>query len=187
MISGISGKVIKKEIAFVDVLTNSGVVYRVYTSLNCRAAIKKEDVFLNTTLIVKEDSLSLFGFVDVNEQKMFEMLLKINGVGPKVAMAICSTFLPTEFAKIIENKDVASLKKVPGIGPKSAGVILVQLGGFVTNLDEDISPSTKSHTEASLALESLGFKKEAISKVLQKCKSTDTESLIKEALKFFQR
>ena len=187
MISAVGGKVIKKEIPYIDVLTQCGIAYRVFISLNCRSQIKEETVLLSTSLIVKEDSLTLFGFLDKNEQKMFEMLLKINGVGPKVAMAICSTFLPNEFAKIIENKDLNLLKKVPGIGPKSAGVILVQLGGFAIDLDENIPQTTKSHTQTIMALESLGFKKDAITKALQKCSSNTTEDLIKEALKFFQR
>jgi len=104
-------------------------------------------------------------------------------VGPKVAMAICSTFTPSAFAQVVESKDVGMLKRVPGIGPKSAGRILVELGGFSLEIAGESNPASKAHNEAAMALESLGFKKEHINKVLSQCISSDTESLIKEALK----
>ncbi|MDQ1340614.1 MAG: holliday junction helicase RuvA [Campylobacterota bacterium] len=186
MICGVGGKIIKKELSFVDVLTSGGVAYRIFVSINCYSAIKSDEVFFYTTLIMREDSMLLHGFIDTNEQKMFEMLLKVNGVGPKVATAICSTFLPSEFTNIIESKNITALKRVPGIGPKSAGMILVQLGGFVVELTEK-TPANKAHEEAIMALESLGFKKEAIQKNLAMCRSTDTQGLVKEALKYFQK
>jgi len=186
MIIGIQGKVVRKELSFVDLLTNGGVIYRVYISVNCYSQLKADELTLHTTHIVREDGQALYGFADLNEQKMFEMLLKVNGVGPKVAMAICSTFSPGIFAQIIETKDITSLKRVPGIGPKSAGVILVQLGGFVVDMEERTGAS-QAYEEASMALEALGFKKEAIQKTLAKCQGSDTESLVKEALKYFQR
>jgi len=186
MISGLSGKIIKKEVSFIDLLTPGGVVYRVFISVNCYSLIKSDEVLIHTTHIVREDGQFLYGFMDVNEQKMFGMLLKVNGVGPKVAMAICSTFSPGVFAQIIENKDIATLKRVPGIGPKGAGVILVQLGGFAVDMD-DRTPASKAYEEASMALESLGFKKEAVQKTLAQCKANDTETLVKEALRYFQK
>ncbi len=64
---------------------------------------------------------------------MFDTVIKINGVGPKVGLAICSTFTPTSFAQIITNHDVNMLKRVPGIGPKGASRILVELSGFVVD------------------------------------------------------
>ena len=100
---------------------------------------------------------------------MFARLIKINGVGPKVAMAICSTYTPSQFATVINNKDLNGVKKVPGIGPKSAGRILVELAGFDSELVESSSPANQAFNEATEALESLGFKKDKISKVLTAC------------------
>ena len=81
--------------------------------------------------LIKEDSNNLYGFLDSNEKKLFDTVIKINGVGPKAAMAICSTFTPSSFAEIVETSDVTMLKRVPGIGPKGASRILVELTGFV--------------------------------------------------------
>ena len=103
-------------------------------------------------------------------------------------MAICSTYTPSQFATVINNKDLNGVKKVPGIGPKSAGRILVELAGF----DEEILAGTgdevkgASFSQATEALESLGFKKDKISKVLSTCNGSDTASLVKEALKLLQ-
>ncbi|WP_456322995.1 Holliday junction branch migration protein RuvA [Hydrogenimonas sp.] len=183
MIVGITGSIEKKDPTHLHILTASGLIYEVFVSLHCSAAIKEKEVKLHTTHIIREDTQQLFGFLDINEKRMFDTLIKINGVGPKVAMAICSTFTPVTFAQVVEAKDVGMLKRVPGIGPKSASRILVELGGFSLELAGEGSPASRSHNEAAMALESLGFKKEQITKVLAQCKGPDTESLIKEALK----
>jgi len=183
MIVGIKGRVEKKDPTHLHILTNGGLVYEVFVSLHCSAAVKESEIKLYTTHIIREDAQLLYGFLDINEKRMFDTLIKINGVGPKVAMAICSTFTPKSFAQVVESKDVGMLKRVPGIGPKSAGRILVELGGFSLEIAGESNPASKAHSEASMALESLGFKKEHIDKALSQCIGSDTESLIKEALK----
>ncbi len=188
MISGIRGKIFTKELSYCDVLTTGGVIYRVHISLSCYSAIKEGEITFHTTAIYREDSQTLYGFLDVNEQKMFEILLKVNGVGPKVAMAICSTFSPSGFAEVIANQDLKTITKVPGIGAKSGGLILVQLGEFSSHLvATDTSPKTQAVYDATMALESLGFKKEMINKVLSSCSGTTVEELVKEALVKFQK
>lgn len=114
-------------------------------------------------------------------------MIKINGVGPKVALAICSTFTPSTFAQIVSANDVAMLKRVPGIGPKQASRILVELSGFIIDGADGNGSSNSNSLEAALALESLGFKKELVSKVLTSCTATDTSGLVKEALKKLQK
>ena len=187
MIAGIVGHIESKEPTHLHILTAGGLVYEVFVSLHCSGAIKSDDVKLHATHIIREDAQLLYGFLDLNEKRMFDTLIKINGVGPKVAMAICSTFTPQTFAQVVEAKDVGMLKRVPGIGPKSASRILVELGGFSMELTQPTSPASRSHNEAAMALESLGFKKEQVGKVLARCKGEDTESLIKEALKQLSR
>jgi len=187
MIVGIEGKIEKKEQTFLHINVN-GLVYEVFVSLNCSSAIVSNEVKLYTTHIIKEESSSLYGFLDLNEKKLFDTVIKINGVGPKVALAICSTFTPSSFAQIVSTSDVGMLKRVPGIGPKGASRILVELSGFVVdgNSDEN-SVSSNSQSEAVMALESLGFKKDQINKVLKKCVSTTTSELVREALKGLQK
>ncbi|MDD2448675.1 MAG: Holliday junction branch migration protein RuvA [Sulfurimonas sp.] len=186
MIVGLNGKIVHKEPSLVHVDVN-GVVYEVFISLHTFSALGDDKIKLFTRHIVREDAQLLFGFLDIQEKKMFEMLIKISGVGPKVATAICSTFTPNQFAVLINNKDINGLKKVPGIGPKSAGRILVELSGFDAELMSSAEvPKTKAFNEASEALQSLGFKKDKISKALSSCSSEDTSLLVKEALKQLQ-
>lgn len=187
MIVGLKGKIVYKDPTSVHLDVN-GVVYEVFVSLQTFSALMGDEVSLFTAHIIREDAQLLFGFLDMAEKKMFLRLLKINGVGPKVAMAICSTYTPSQFGVVINNKDMAAVKKVPGIGPKSAGRILVELAGFDEELlASSAEPSSARHTqEASEALEALGFKKEKISKALSSCSADDTASLVKQALKLLQ-
>ncbi|WP_294966340.1 Holliday junction branch migration protein RuvA [Sulfurimonas sp.] len=186
MIVGINGNVVYKEPTFAHVDVK-GVVYEVFISLHTFSALGSDEVKLFTTQIIREDAQLLFGFLDMAEKKMFARLIKINGVGPKVAMAICSTYTPSQFATVINNKDMNGVKKVPGIGPKSAGRILVELNGFdVELISSTDAPKSLAYNQASEALESLGFKKDKISKALSACTGSDTGSLVKEALKVLQ-
>ncbi len=186
MIVGLKGKIEYKEPSFAHVDVN-GVIYEVFISLQSFSALNSGDVNFFTTHIIREDAQLLYGFLDISEKKLFERLIKISGVGPKVAMAICSTYTPLQFANVINNKDINGVKKVPGIGPKSAGRILVELNGFDVDLISSTGkPKNHSFNEASQALESLGFKKDKISKALSECSNKDTASLVKEALKYLQ-
>jgi Holliday junction DNA helicase RuvA len=184
MIVGIEGTVERKEPTFVH-LNVHGIIYEVQVSINTSNGIGNEKVKLFITQVIREDANLLFGFMDNNEKKMFDTVLKINGVGPKVGLAICSTFTPSTFAKVVSSKDVSMLKRVPGIGPKAASRILVELADFIVDGNAQ-SENAGSLGEAVMALESLGFKKDAISKALSGCVG-DTSTLVKEGLKKLQR
>ena len=186
MIVGIEGKVELKEPTKIHINT-SGLIYEVFVSINCSSAIVDKSAKLYTTQIINEQSNSLYGFLDINEKKLFDTVIKINGVGPKVALAVCSTFTPSSFAQIVETSDVAMLKRVPGIGPKGASRILVELSGFVVDSSVESSNLNQSASAAVQALESLGFKKDQINKALLNCTSTDVSGLVKEALKKLQK
>ncbi|MEA1916979.1 MAG: Holliday junction branch migration protein RuvA [Campylobacterota bacterium] len=186
MIVGIEGVVELKEPTLVHVNVN-GLIYEVHISLQTSATINDKRVKLLTNHIIREDAQLLFGFSQKSEKIMFEQLIKISGVGPKVALAICSTFTPSQFGSIISSNDIAGLKKVPGIGPKSAGRILVELSGFVDVLAQSSTTQNSSHSDAVLALESLGFKKENILKALGDSDESDTATLVKIALKKLQK
>ncbi len=97
MIIGLIGKVVKKEPTIVWLNVN-GVVYEVFVSLNCSSKIISDEVHFEITEIIREDAHNLYGFLDSSEKKLFDTVIKINGVGPKVALAICSTFTPSSFA-----------------------------------------------------------------------------------------
>lgn len=188
MIVGLEGILVHKEPSFLHINVH-GIVYEVFISLQTFSAVGKEKVSLFATQIIREDASLLFGFLEMSEKRLFERLIKINGVGPKVAMAICSTYTPEQFAVVINNKDLNGVKKVPGIGPKSAGRILVELSGFSQEILEDGSDTTAASrvfSEATEALLALGFKKEKISKALSACEGDDTAQLVKGALKLLQ-
>ena len=188
MIVGIEGAIERKEPTLLHVNVH-GLIYEVFISLQTYGAIGSDRVKLHTSHIIREDAQLLFGFYEAGEKALFERLIKISGVGPKVAQAICSTYSASQFAQVIAANDVAGLKRVPGIGPKSAGRILVELSGFDAELMQHggTTAVTASATEAAMALESLGFKKEQVAKVLAACESTDTAALVKEALKKLQK
>jgi len=186
MIVGIKGKIEKKEPTLLHIDVN-GLVYEVFVSINCSSKITENNISLYTTYIIREDSQNLYGFLDINEKKLFDKVIKINGVGPKVALAICSTFTPLSFSKIVSSNDVSMLKRVPGIGPKGASRILVELSGFVIDGNSDEDNSNGNVLEASMALESLGFKKDVITKVLNTCSANSTGELVREALKKLQK
>ena len=159
-----------------------------FISLQSYATLGSDRVKLFTSHIVREDAQLLYGFTQKSEKVMFERLIKISGVGPKVAMAICSSFSASAFATLINAHDVNGLKKVPGIGPKNAGRILVELNGFDSVLvSNDATQAPTALSEATSALESLGFKRDQITQALSGCVSEDTAALVKEALRKLQK
>lgn len=184
MIVGIQGVLEHKEPTFLHINVN-GLIYEVFVSLNTSSQIESKDIKLFATQIIREDTNMLFGFFKKDEKKMFDTLLKINGVGPKVAIAICSTFAPDTFAKVINSKDVSMLKRVPGIGPKAASRILVELADFIV-YSSSSGIENNSQIEASMALEGLGFRKDEVKKALLGLHG-DTATLVKDGLKKLQR
>jgi holliday junction DNA helicase RuvA len=183
MVVGIQGIVVKKEATFIHIKTNNGLIYLVNVSLNASSKIETGDISLHVTQIIREDAHNLYGFIDVEEKKIFDTLVKLNGIGPSTALAVCSTLTPSDFANALIANNIDAFTKVPGIGPKSAKRILVELSDFsLESLSNEENPN-QSFNEALQALESLGFKKENVKKVLLTCKEKETSLLIKEALK----
>lgn len=180
MVVGIEGIITKKEPTFIIVKCINGLSYGVFISLFCSAKVElgQKYEFL-ITQIIKEDSNKFYGFLDKEEQKIFEMLLKVNGIGANTAMTICSSLDVNSFYKALTLNDENVFKKVPGIGPKSAKRILIELSDAKTHLEQ----ISDDKSQALAALISLGFKQEKIIKVLSNCTSNNTSDLIKEALK----
>lgn len=179
MIAGLIGSVYSKSGS--SVLFNvNGVIYEVFMSLNSIANVKDNDTLL-ITQITREDGIFLYGFLNKSEKDLFDTLIKINGIGPKVALAICSSFNPSEFINIAYANDFVSLKKVPGIGEKMAKRIIVELSGKLESIDNNFLPQHKS--QAIDALESLGFKRADFIKIIEESTLSNTQDIIKEALK----
>ncbi|MFT7213345.1 MAG: Holliday junction DNA helicase RuvA [Granulosicoccus sp.] len=152
-----------------------------------------ETVGVFTHLVVRDDAHLLFGFATATERVLFRALLKVNGVGAKVALAILSGLSTDEFLSCVATKDVAALVRVPGIGKKTAERLLIELEDKVAALGVGTMPSGASivtdeqttRTQAEDALASLGYKPAEASRLLDKTATADqsVEQMIRAALR----
>lgn len=117
-------------------------------------------VQLFTTLIVREDALTLFGFLDEESRSTFELVQTVTGIGPKVALAIMGSHSPQTLAAAIAQEDISAIEKVPGIGRKGAQRLILELKGKITDFGN--APRSSHHQpvwreQLTSALVSLGF------------------------------
>ena len=115
---------------------------------------------ISTTLVVREDSMTLFGFLDSHERDIYEVLQTVTGIGPKVALAITGALTPDSLAMAIAQEDIAAIEKVPGIGRKGAQRLILELKGkLLTDAPAQSYSATHSTTRDQLlaALTGLGF------------------------------
>jgi holliday junction DNA helicase RuvA len=143
------------------VLDVNGVGYRLYAT---PSAVKKADgadeVVLETHLHVREDAMQLFGFADADERELFEQLLAVSGVGPKVALAIVSGYSPGELRRAIVREDDALFQTIPGIGKKTAQRVVLELKEKMAPLAAVEAPhlgAGDGHVVARDALVELGY------------------------------
>lgn len=160
MISGITGTLVKTSPNALHVSVG-GVTFQIFAPITTIANISEKvssEISLETYLYVREDTLSLYGFLTLSDRLLFEQLLSISGVGPKVALAILSTFDAEVFAQIIENEDVHKLTLVPGLGKKTAARLVLELKGkLVKNALESGVSAASLDQELVDALTSLGY------------------------------
>ncbi|UMB52664.1 Holliday junction branch migration protein RuvA [Lutibacter sp. A64] len=191
MITHIKGKLIEKNPTYVVVET-AGLGYLLHISLNTYSKISDDElVFLYTHLSVKEDSHTLFGFVDKIEREIFRLLISVSGVGPSIARTMLSSMTTDEIQQAIASENVGVIKSVKGIGVKTAQRVLIDLKDKILktyNIDEvSASVNNTNKNEALSALEVLGFVKKQAEKVIDKILLEDNtlsvEALIKKALK----
>ena len=130
-------------------------------------------VKLFTSLQVREDSLSLFGFDTPEARQTFETLIGISGIGPRVALSILSTFKPEELAAAVESGDIKSFTAVPGVGRKTASRILLELKGKL-ELDWSIASAPALDSNALDALTALGYSQLEAREALSELAEDDT-------------
>ena len=156
-----------------------------------------DKVQIYTFMRVREDDVSLYGFLTNEELRMFELLLSVGGIGAKGALGILSNITPSQFALAVISNDVAILKKVPGIGPKTAQRAILELkdklkkeqeisiaeGEETSNIEQVIKEDEKV-SEAISALQVLGYSKREIVEALQEIEVTSlsVEDIIKKGL-----
>jgi Holliday junction DNA helicase RuvA len=162
-----------------------GVGYRLTCSTTTMAALPPDghSCRLWTYLHVREDVLALFGFESESEQRMFEALLGVGGVGPKVAVQVCSAFSAESFRRALVAQDAGSIASVPGIGRKTADRILLELSDKLgtSELEGAYGPRDVM-TKARSALENLGYSSGEVRVALSRVETT-TDASIEEVIK----
>ncbi len=153
------------------------------------------EVRLLTHFVVREDAHHLFGFYTQEEQRLFRTLLKVNGVGPRMALTILSSVTPTEFVRSVLNNDTGSLVRLPGVGKKTAERLVIEMRDKLTDWIEPLTPEqTKPSAplgrqnqlqDAIAALVALGYKPQEASRVVTKIDDggAASEELIRRALR----
>ena len=132
MISSLRGRVLAASGSTL-VIEVGGVGFRVNaTPALVLASRQGQELFVHTTLVVREDSLTVFGFATLDELEVFELLIGVTGVGPKSALGVLSVMSPEQVAVAVQRDDDAAFRKVSGIGPKTAKLIAVSLAGKLT-------------------------------------------------------
>ena len=191
MIVKLSGKLLDKQApcALIDV---NGVGYEINVSLMTFVDLPSvgSDVEMHTHLVVREDSHTLYGFLTVHERSLFKALIKVNGVGPKMALGMLSGMNVDEFARAILNRDVSSLVKLPGVGKKTAERLVIEMkdaidGVGLSGASENTITKSDIRLEAESGLLSLGYKAQDITKILNNLdykNASSSEDIIKMAL-----
>ncbi|MCZ6887650.1 MAG: Holliday junction branch migration protein RuvA [Gammaproteobacteria bacterium] len=190
MIGRLRGRVLQIS-ANVVVLDVHGVCYELEVTARTVAslAISNDEIELFTHLVVREDAQLLFGFHAVAERDLFRALIKINGVGPKLAVMLLSSLDPHEFARCIAERDLVTLTRVPGIGKKTAERLVVELKDRLETLPEPAAASRPERSEAAIeaenALVALGYRAGEAQRVIEQIYTNggSTGDLIRAALK----
>lgn len=196
MFEFIIGKIVSIKNDFV-VIQNNGIGYRVITSTHSMSKLELggDNQILYTQLSVREDGMSLYGFVSEDEMDMFNLLLLVSKIGPKIAVGILSAMTPNQLKKAILNRNVEELCKCPGIGKKTAERIIIELIDRVEKLgiskDEEVfqQRSDNEYSEGLEALMSLGYNRYEVENILKlmDIKNMKVEDIIKEGLKRLSR
>ncbi|WP_372999800.1 Holliday junction branch migration protein RuvA [Marinobacter sp.] len=162
-----------------------------------------DEVTLHTHFAVREDAQSLYGFASRLDRDLFRLLIKVNGVGPKLAVGILSGLDAQQFIRCVENRDSASLVKLPGVGKKTAERLLIEMADRIGQLEGQFVPTSPETTgagqmgaqgpsggpaateEAEAALIALGYKPQEAAKAISKVagEGMTSETLIRLALR----
>lgn len=178
MIGFIRGKVAQlySDCCLVEV---QGIGYRIYTTDTVKKQLSVgQDVFFYTYLNVREDALSLFGFLSHDEYQLFMGLISVNGIGPKVALGVLTAATPEQFRIAIASRDLAVLTKLPGIGKKTAERLILELKDKLGSITCNTNNETVTGKDRNLAeefadeaydvLTALGYTQAEVMPVLRK-------------------
>lgn len=182
------------------VIECAGVGYLVQVSLRTARLLPEPEteVTLLTHQVVREDALMLFGFADAEERRLFELLITVSGVGPKVALAVLSGLEPAALARAIRDENLAALVAVPGVGRKTAERLVVELRDRLELIvtagaapassppARGVLPKSERFEDAVAALTSLGYSasqaQEAVRRVGEDAPDLSLEDIVRRAL-----
>ena len=199
MIAFLRGRVLEKHPnrLIVDV---SGVGYEVAVPLSTfyTAGETGAEISLHVYTHVREDQLALYGFATALEQTVFERLIAVSGIGPKLAVTVLSGIEPRDFVAAIQRADLGTLTRIPGVGKKTAERMIVELKDRLQKVAEVASPTVKPPSpddamrdDLVSALDNLGYHQQAIEKVLKRVMPEDGsvkfEDVLRAALKELSR
>ena len=194
MLAYIKGVIEEKANMYV-VIDVGGLGYKVYMSENAIDKLGEigDTVKVHTYYQVREDDISIFGFITSEELKMFELLISVSGVGAKSAVSILANITPSSFAFAIISDDVTKLVKIPGVGKKTAARIILELKDklksiqAIDNKIEELNKGVDDNVninEAIAALQVLGYNRKEIEKAIESISTFNltVEDIIKKGL-----
>ena len=157
MISKIKGKIefLRDNYAVVDV---NGVGYKIFVTAHVLGKIAgQKEIEFYTHTYVREDTLALYGFLNIEELEMFELLISISGIGPKAALGILTIADPKTIRAAVLNEDASLLTRVSGVGKKTANRVILELKNKVSNIPVDEKEQITADSDALEALVSMGY------------------------------
>lgn len=202
MIGRLRGTVLEKQPPEV-LLEVGGVGYEIQMPMSCFYELPEvgQEAIVFTHFVVREDAQLLYGFNKKSERELFREVIKANGVGPKLGLAILSAMTASQFVLSVENEDITTLVKIPGVGKKTAERLVIEMrdrlkgwgeGDLFTPAQEtaasqavEAQSSARAEDEAVSALVALGYKPQQASKVVSQVAQPDmsSEAIIRDALR----
>ena len=175
MISILRGIVACVGLDHIDIVVG-GIGFRVHvTPAFAQAAPRDEEITVYTSMIVREDSMTLYGFESADERDVFTKLLSVSGIGPKIALAALAVLRPDDLRRAVRDQDLATLQRIPGVGKKSAQRMALEIGdklgtpAALPGVDAAPAPSEDAvASEVSAALVGLGWSEAQAAKAIEK-------------------
>ena len=195
MIALISGQLAVKDPGGTVVVDTGSVGYRLFVSLNTLVALPDvgEELTLHTVTVVRDDAMHLYGFSDIYEKDLFNLLVQVKGIGPKVALSLLGGLKPADLKKAISREDAGWISTVPGVGRKTAERIVLELKDKIAVTGEDLAPEASGIEEQVVsdvvsALANLGYpsaqSRKTVRTILEKEDGPEEfDSIIREALR----
>lgn len=186
MIAALRGNVLSIE-PTAAVIEAGGVGYAVQATPATLAGLRVgQEAFVHTSLVVREDSMTLFGFADADEREVFDVLQTVSGVGPKLALTILATLTPDQLRQAVANADIAALTRVSGVGKKGAQRLVLEIGaklGPRRGGDFEAPSSNARSGDVVAALVGLGFSERDAESAFSQVEKATPEAEVPELLR----